>query len=31
MILVNSLGTYGDWAFVELTDVYQIEAAFEGI
>jgi type III restriction enzyme len=26
---VNNLGTYGRWAFVELTEVYQIESDFE--
>ena len=26
---VNHLGTYGRWAFAELTDVYQIEVDFE--
>src|SRR5262249_44490136 len=26
---VNNLGTHGRWAFVELTDVYQIEAEFK--
>jgi hypothetical protein len=26
---VNNLGTYGRWAFAELTDVYQIQADFE--
>jgi type III restriction enzyme len=26
---VNHLGTYGRWAFAELTDIYQIEADFE--
>jgi type III restriction enzyme len=26
---VNHLGTYGRWAFAELTEVYQIEADFE--
>ena len=27
---VNNLGTYGRWAFAELTDVYQMEEDFEG-
>ena len=27
---VNNLGTYGRWAFSELTDVYQMEEDFEG-
>mgnify|MGYP002780357678 CR=1 FL=1 len=27
---VNHLGTHGRWAFAELTEVYQIEADFEG-
>ena len=26
---VNNLGTFGRWAFAELTDVYQMEADFE--
>jgi type III restriction enzyme len=26
---VNHLGTYGRWAFAELTDIYQIEVDFE--
>ena len=26
---VNNLGQYGRWAFVELTDVYQIQAEFK--
>jgi type III restriction enzyme len=26
---VNNLGTFGRWAFAELTDVYQIESEFE--
>jgi type III restriction enzyme len=25
---VNHLGTYGRWAFLELTDVYLIQAQF---
>lgn len=27
---VNNLGTYGRWAFAELTDVYEFEPDFEG-
>ena len=27
---VNNLGTYGRWAFAELTDVYAMEEDFEG-
>ena len=26
---VNHLGSYGRWAFVEFTEVYQIEADFK--
>jgi len=26
---VNHIGTYGRWAFVELRDVYEMEADFE--
>ena len=26
---VNNLGSYGRWAFAELTDVYGMEADFE--
>jgi type III restriction enzyme len=26
---VNNLGTYGRWAFAELTEVFQIESDFE--
>ena len=26
---VNNLGQYGCWAFVEFTEVYQIESDFE--
>jgi len=26
---VNHLGTYGRWAFAELTEIYRIEADFE--
>ena len=26
---VNNLGTYGRWAFAELTDVYRMEEDFE--
>ena len=26
---VNNLGSYGRWAFAELTDVYEIESDFE--
>ena len=26
---VNNLGTFGRWAFAELTDVYRMEADFE--
>ena len=26
---VNNLGSYGRWAFAELTDVYQMEEDFE--
>jgi type III restriction enzyme len=26
---VNNLGTHGRWAFVELTNLYQMEADFE--
>ena len=26
---VNNLGTFGRWAFAELTDVYQMDADFE--
>ena len=26
---VNNLGTFGRWAFAELTDVYEIESDFE--
>lgn len=26
---VNHLGTYGRWAFAELTEIYQIEADFK--
>ncbi len=26
---VNNAGGYGRWAFVELTEIYQIEAAFQ--
>lgn len=26
---MNNLGSYGRWAFQELTDVYEIESDFE--
>jgi type III restriction enzyme len=26
---VNHLGTYGRWAFAELTDIYEFEKAFD--
>ena len=26
---VNNLGSYGRWAFAEVTEVYQIESDFE--
>ena len=28
---VNGLGTFGRWAFAEFTDVYEIEAGFNGL
>ena len=28
---VNALGTFGRWAFAEFTDVYEIEAGFNGL